>query len=226
MGDELEYLKREMKEIVRQTAAAYPNVAQRLALILYRDDGDEYVVRSFDFTSSIEAFQSQIDAQRAGGGGDWPEAPEKALSKLTTLAWNRNTAARMAFWIADAPHHAGRAGTMAQDILTAQAMGIRIYPIAASGVADLLEYTMRTAAQVTGGRYLFLTDDSGIGNNHAEPTIPCYEVTSLERAMTRTIASELAGAPGYLADDDIIRTSGNPENGVCTLADGTTALLP
>jgi hypothetical protein len=52
---------------------------------------------------------------------------------------------------------------------------------------------MRTAAQVTGGRYLFLTDDSGIGGAHQEPTIPCYFVTALSRAMIRMAAMELSG---------------------------------
>ena len=37
----------------------------------------------------------------------------------------------------------------------AQTLGIRIYPVAASGADDLLEYTMRSAAEVTGGRYPF-----------------------------------------------------------------------
>ena len=162
-------------------------MAQRLALILYRDDGDAYVVRSFDFTTSLATFEAQLGAQSADGGGDWPESPDKALAKLTTLAWGRNTVARMAFWIADAPHHAGRAGMMTTDILTAQGLGVRLYPIAASGTDDLLEYTMRTAAEITGGRYLFLTDDSGIGNAHKEPTVPCYVVTSLDKAMLRMI---------------------------------------
>ena len=30
------------------------------------------------------------------------------------------------------------------------------------------------------GRYLFLTDDSGIGNDHEEPRVPCYRVERLD----------------------------------------------
>ena len=95
--------------------------------------GRQYVVRSFDFTDSLSTFQSQLAAQSAGGGGDYPEAPEQALAKLTTLTFSQNAAARMAFWIADAPHHDGREGTMVADILPAQRLGIHLYPIAASG---------------------------------------------------------------------------------------------
>jgi hypothetical protein len=220
MGDELEYLKVEVSAIASQIGQAFPNVAQRLALILYRDDGDAYVVRSFDFTSSLSTFQSEIAAQSADGGGDWPESPDKALAQLPALTWGKTTPARMAFWIADAPHHPGREGMMVTDFLAAQELGVRLYPIAASGTDDLLEYTMRTAAEVTGGRYLFLTNDSGVGNDHKEPTVPCYVVTSLDKAMLRMISMELTGTEIQPAPADVIRTSGDPHDGRCTLSDG------
>lgn len=220
MADEIEYLKSEVSDIAARIAADFPNVSQRWALILYRDTGDEYVVRSFDFTASLATFQSNLAAQSAGGGGDYAESPDQALAKLTTLTFSQGNAARMAFWIADAPHHVGREATMVTDILTAQRLGIHLYPIAASGADKLVEYTMREAAEVTGGRYLFLTDDSGIGGSHEEPTIPCYFVTALSRAMTRMAAMELTGTNIDVAPADVIRTSGNPTAGHCTLADG------
>jgi len=222
MGDEIDYLKVEVRDIAARIADDFPNVAQRWALIVYRDVGDAYVVRSFDFESSLTTFQSQLSAQSAGGGGDYPEAPDQALAKLTTLSWrqSQDSAARMAFWIADAPHHIGREGAIANSVLLAQRLGIHIYPIAASGVDDVTEYTMRTAAQVTGGRYLFLTDDSGIGGAHKEPTIPCYFVTALDRAMIRMAAMELSGTTVNIAPADIIRTGGDPREGRCSLANG------
>jgi hypothetical protein len=220
MGDELEYLKVEMRDIVNRVSAEFPGVAQRWALILYRDEGDEYVVRSFDFTSALSTYQTNLAAQSAGGGGDIPEAPDRALAKLTTLSWSPTAVARMAFWVADAPHHAKNETTMMQDILMAQALGVRIYPIAASGADDLLEYTMRSAAEVTGGRYIFLTSDSGIGGAHKEPTIPCYFVTALDKAMYRMIGMELTGKDLVPTAADVIRTGGDPKNGRCTLADG------
>jgi hypothetical protein len=109
---------------------------------------------------------------------------------------------------------------MVNDVLLAQRLGIHLYPIAASGADDLVEYTMRTAAEVTGGRYLFLTDDSGIGGSHDEPTIPCYFVTSLSHAMIRMAAMELTGTNIDVAPADVIRTSGDPIAGKCALSDG------
>ena len=79
---------------------------------------------------------------------------------------------------------------------------------------------MRTAAEVTGGRYVFLTNDSGIGDNHKEPTIPCYVVTTLDKAMRRMIDMELTGTDAQPAAADIVRTSGSPKDGTCTLGNG------
>jgi hypothetical protein len=220
MGDELAYLQVEVSAIAAQVAQQYPNVAQRLALILYRDTGDVYVVRPFDFTDSLTTFQAEIAAQDADGGGDWPESPDKGLAALGQLSWRADAVARMAFWIGDAPHHAERASAMVSDFLAAQSAGIRLYPISASGTDDLLEYTMRTGAEVTGGRYLFLTNDSGIGNDHKAPTIPCYQVTSLDKAMLRMIAMELTGTEIQPAPGDVIRSSGDPHDGTCLLPDG------
>jgi hypothetical protein len=95
-----------------------------------------------------------------------------------------------------------------------------LYPVAASGTDDLLEFSMRLSAMVTGGRYLFLTNDSGIGGDHKEPTIPCYVVTSLQKAMLRMIQMELTGRPLDPDAADVIRTSGDPHDGRCTLAGG------
>ena len=44
---------------------------------------------------------------------------------------------------------------------------------------------MRAMAAATQSRYLFLTDDSGIGNPHAPPAIDCYRVTKLADADRR-----------------------------------------
>ena len=78
--------------------------------------------------------------------------------------------------------------------------GIRIYPLGASGVADTAEYLMRMGAVMTQGRYLFLTDDSGVGNSHAEPKVPCYVVTPLNQLIERVLNSELRGTRIESAD--------------------------
>jgi len=101
-------------------------------------------------------------------------------------------------------------------------MGVRVYPVASSGVADLAEYVLRTSAFLTLGRYLFLTDDSGVGNPHQEPhqpteptAQPCYHIQKLEQLLIRMIQSELEGSLISPDANTIVRTVGNPLNGVC-----------
>lgn len=217
MADELSYLQAELDPIVGGIAAQFPSLAQRWALIVYRDTDDEYVVRGSEFTSTLSAFKSELGKQASAGGGDMPEAVDQALTRMAELGWRGENTARVAFWIADAPHHVGRETQVVSALAKAVAKGIHVYPVAASGTDDLAEFAMRTAAQVTGGRYLFLTDDSGIGGDHAEPHIPCYYVTTLASAMQRMVATEVTGTYVAPAASDIIRTSGSPVNQQCEL---------
>ena len=220
MGDEMSYLKVELEHLASEVRDRYPGVNQRFALIAYRDVGDAYVVRSYDFTPGDATFRVQLQAQSATGGGDYPESPDLALAALQQLSWSPVSAARVVFWVADAPHHADRTQVMLTDFKQASERGLHIYPVASSGVDELTELTMRTGAQLTGGRYLFLTDDSGIGDSHKIPTIPCYVVTTLEKAMLRMIFMEISGVHVEPAPTDVVRTAGSPADGRCIEDDG------
>jgi hypothetical protein len=90
--------------------------------------------------------------------------------------------------------------------------GIAIYPVACSGYDDACEFVMRACAMLTGSRFLFLTDDSGVGAAHGEPRIPYYQVERLDRLMIRTIASELSGKRLEPEPGDVIRTVGRKVN--------------
>lgn len=220
MGDEIVYLQAELDAIATEVEAAYPAAETRWALIVYRDEGDEYVTRVFDFRG-VDALRSDLGRQAAGGGGDYPEASDAALEDATNLAWREDAAtARLAFWVADAPHHAERTGRLVEAVRTAALLDVHIYPVASSGVDETTERSMRSAAQVTGGRYLFLTDDSGVGGSHLEPTLPCYFVTLLSDAMLRMIDVEMSGVYREPTADQIIRTGGDPSDGACTLGSG------
>lgn len=226
MGDEITYLQREFIALSRAIEAAYPASEQRWALVVYKDRGDEYTARWFDFRNEPEAFREKLAAQSAGGGGDFPEAPEAAFEAMNQFAWRTaDDVARLAFWVADAPHHDDRAEALAGGIRTAQGLGVHVYPVASSGIDEFTELTMRSAAQLTGGRYLFLTNDSGIGNSHKEPSIPCYFVTSLNDAITRMVEIELSGSYREPARSQILRTGGNPQDGACKLASGSSVLV-
>jgi hypothetical protein len=131
------------------------------------------------------------------------------------LSWRSGSVARLTFWVADAPHHVGEEGSVKASIASAAAKDVHIYPVAASGADARTELTMRTAAQMTGGRYVFLTDDSGIGNAHEEPHIPCYQVTKFDRAIVRMVESEVTGTHVEPGEGEVIRTVGDPHDGQC-----------
>lgn len=215
MGDEMAFLKAEIGYIASQLQNSFGQVDTRFGLIVYRDEGDAYITKGFAF-SSLAAFQANLAQQKAGGGGDYPEAMHTALAEAATkFVWRQGDVARMAFLIADAPPHGQQIEATAQAFNALRKMGVKVYPVAASGVAEEAEQVMRAGAFATLGRYLFLTDDSGVGSAHAEPTIPCYYVEKLQELMIRMISSELAGV---LIDTDlanVVRTVGAPVGGVC-----------
>jgi Mg-chelatase subunit ChlD len=215
MGDEMNYLTTEFRDIASSIKTQFPTVSSRFALIVYRDIGDEYVVRNFEFTDSVETMRAQLAQQSAGGGGDYPESLELALEKANTAQWRTGNTARMMFLVADAPPHDKDLNTAVTHAKTARKLGIHMYPLAASGVADTAEYLMRGMAATTHGRYLFLTNDSGVGNTKVEPKIPCYVTTRLDQLLTRVIASELSGARVEAPANQVIRTVGQQTAGVC-----------
>jgi hypothetical protein len=210
MGDELAYLKSEFKTIASTLATRFPHVHQRYGLVVYRDRGDEYVVRKFDFTTSVDEFRSRLAAQSAAGGGDYPEAMEVGLAEAVKMQWRTTDTARVLLLVADAPPHAqdiGKAMTAADAL---RKKGVAIYPLACSGYDPACELVMRSCAMLTGSQFLFLTDDSGVGEAHGEPHIPFYHVERQGRLMVRMVASELMGRRLDPTPDEIIRTVGNP----------------
>ena len=221
MTDEIMFLQAEIAGIVDDVAQDFANTDVRYALVMYRDHGDAYVTRNYDFTADLGEFSQSLDEQSADGGGDYEEAMDVALEEMHGLQWRSGNVARLAFLVADAPPHGVDGDTLLSHADQARRRGIKVYPVAASGVSDAAEYYMRQSAQLTLARYLFLTDDSGVGNSHAEPHIPCYQVQLLNHLMARMIATELSGKRVPADDEQIIRKVGNPDaHGVCRLSDG------
>jgi hypothetical protein len=117
--------------------------------------------------------------------------------------------------VADAPpHDEGFAPTLAST-QRLRSRGVQIVPVAASGVEDSAQYVMRTMAALTQGRYIFLTDDSGVGNPHEEPDIACYVVTRLDQLIGRVLAGIAEGRRIEPGASEVIRTVGDYDRGRC-----------
>ena len=215
MGDELAYVNKELESIVTHVKETHKGIKIRFSLVVYKDQGDEYVANAYPFTSSLDIMQMHIASQKANGGGDYPEAMEVAYEKALNQKWKGGNRARVMFLIADAPPHDEKIKKMYTLNKKAIEKGIHVYSLAASGVGDKAEYIMRQTSLLSGGAYLFLTDDSGVGNAHAEPHSKCYQVTRLDSLMVRVISNELNGVKKDASSDDVIRTVGDYRQGVC-----------
>ena len=189
MGDEIRFLQSDLSYIIDH-AYSETKVDLRTAVLFYRDENDEYLVQGKDFSTDVANTQAFIEEQFASGGGDFPEAVHTALdASLQNFSWNESARARIAFLILDAPaHHQDSIIESLQSSITLYAQnGIKLIPVAASGVDKDTESMLRFFEIITGGTYVFLTDDSGIGYSHIEASVGDHEVEKLADLMIRLI---------------------------------------
>ncbi len=190
MGDEINYLKAELNHVIYKSKNDHPELTFNFGNVFYRDHGDEYLTRRHDFTDVLSSSIDFITQQSAAGGGDYEEAVEIALNEaLDSLKWSGEARTRILFLVLDAPpHNTPVIRQKLKDITRkAASKGIRIVPLAASGIRKDTEYLMRSFALGTNGTYAFLTNHSGIGNSHIEPSTDEYEVELLNDLMVRII---------------------------------------
>jgi hypothetical protein len=190
MGDEMTYLKTELINVISRVKSANPNATVATSALFYRDEGDEYLTRSSGFTENVNVTMDFINRQAAGGGGDFPEAVHTALDEaVTKLQWSNTSRSRIVFLLLDAPPHHEQdvIASLQMSVTAAAAAGIRIIPITASGINKETEFLMRSFAITTNGTYVFITDDSGVGNDHLEASVGNYQVEKLNDLMVRLI---------------------------------------
>ena len=188
MGDEMSYLQAELRDIIGRVQPLGAPFDVRIAVVYYRDRGDEFVTRVQPFTDDVDATVAFLSGTQAGGGGDFPEEMNAAFRETMQLGWSEEPAARMLFVVADAPPHeyADATYTYHDALADASRRGIAIFPLASSGIDRPTEYLMRAMAVATGGKYIFLTDHSGIGNPHLTPETD-FTVEPLNDLMVREI---------------------------------------
>lgn len=190
MGDEITYLKTELLDVINRSGSQLPGIQLNMGSVFYRDNGDEYVTRPFNFTTASAQLINFINDQQAGGGGDFPEAVDEALKVGTqNMQWSNNAVNRLLFLVLDAPPHQmpEQVNRLKAAIKTAQEKGIRIIPISASGIDLETEFLLRFLSISTNSTYIFITSHSGIGNAHHTPTVGAYTVEYLNNLMVRLI---------------------------------------
>ena len=196
MGDEIDRLKDSVRSVAERISALPGNADLRLGMTVYRDRGDLFVTRTFDFTSSVDVFKAALAEVRAAGGGDTPEDLNAGLHQAVTApSWRGDDTVKLMFLIADAPPHLDYQDgpDYATDVRAAARRGIKIMPIASSGLDDQGEYVFRQLAQITMARFTFLTygADGVSPGDHTDHHVSDYAVLALDDLVVRLVSDEL-----------------------------------
>ena len=96
---------------------------------------------------------------------------------------------KLAFLIFDAPPHVESSEMVEEAVRAAAEKGVHIIPVVASNADRDTELFGRAVAISTNADYVFLTDDSGVGESHLEPIVGSYQVELLHDLIVREIQS-------------------------------------
>jgi len=217
MGDEISFLKAELSDVINRIASENSGSQIKLALLFYRDNTDRVPFDYYDFTDvtvpdGMTLMQNALNKQYADGGGDYPEAVDEALDMAVNKQWSTGATTKIIYHVLDAPAHDNEKSVKMFNSAAKKAAekGIRICPIICSGSAELTEYTMREAAIYTGGTFIFVTDDSGIGGEHHDPGLPNATVELLNSLLVRLTNGYHTGdfaPPVFWRDDPNLNNS-------------------
>ena len=201
MGDEIDRLKTSVDSVAARVAALEGSPDVRFAMTVYRDEGDAFLTRTFDFTSDLEAFRAALADVVADGGGDYPEALDEAFAEAVDAPSWRDPAStlQLMFLVADAPPHVERqVKGYDESIRSAVSRGIKVFPVASSESDDQAEAVFRQIAQATGARFVFLS--YGAGGAATGPSTDIdktdYEELALDDLVVRLVAEEVAALTG------------------------------
>ncbi len=235
MSDEIAQLQNNILSISSQIAEmSGNNVDVHYGLVTYRDRGDAYVTLTYDFVPDVGVFQTTLGLVQAGGGGDNPESLNAALHEaVQSVSWRGDDAVKLIFLVADAPPHLDYPDDYdyAQEMVIAAQRGIKVHPIASSGLSPDGEYIFRQLAEYTMGHFLFLTYQQGASGTPGEvrpdlhvgqPAEPQnqqqgdYTVEHLDELVLRLITDEIAA----------LKTPANTAGGIAPALLTVTGLPP
>jgi hypothetical protein len=223
MGDELDKIKASVDTIATRIEQLPGSSKPRLGLVTYRDKGDEYVTRSWDFTDNVGQFSSNLAQVVVGGGGDEPESVNAGLHDAIHLpGWADNSQGRhlrMIVLVGDAPPHLDYPNDYQYPALLSEAAaaGIKIFPIGASGLNAQGEYIFRQFAEVTQGQFVFLTYADGVSGAPGVATtdhVSNYTVKDLDSLVVGLVAGEITNQTGVAVQgNNTLTTAGSTVQG-------------
>ncbi|WP_417433375.1 vWA domain-containing protein [Kiloniella sp.] len=164
MADLIDGAKRKIWSIANTIVDIHPNANIEMALIGYRDIGDDYVIKSYDMSPDIQGLYGNLVHFQANGGGDTPEAVNEALdASVRQLDWTEGEdTQRIVFLVGDAPPHMDydNAPKYPEVIKAARKEGIIVNAVQAGGDRETKKI-WKEIAQLGNGRYIPIPQDGG-----------------------------------------------------------------
>jgi von Willebrand factor type A domain len=107
MGDLIDGAKKKIWSIASTIVETNPDADVSMALVAYRDLGDDYVLQTTPLSEDIQGMYGKLVRLEAGGGGDTPESVNAALNEaVKKLQWTSGDhVKRIIFLVGDAPPH-------------------------------------------------------------------------------------------------------------------------
>ena len=192
MADEIDQIKATLLSISSRIVDLPSQPDLRFGMVAYRDRGDEFVTRLYDFDDDVKHFHDTIRNVVADGGDDTPESLNEAYHvAVREPDWRLGNAIRLIFLIADAPPHLDYPDdySYAEEMMEAHRRGIKTFAIATSGLDEQGEYVFRQIAQHTMGQFVFLVYGPGGSTSH---NVGEYTVERLDDLVVSLVKEELA----------------------------------
>jgi hypothetical protein len=233
MGGLIEGAKRRIWSIARRIGTGQPRPELRIALVGYRDLGDEYVTRVHDFSGDMDEVYANLSAFAAQGGGDGPEHVSAALhDAVHRVAWSGGQTLKVIFLVGDAPPHVDYQDGFdyRRHVREARARGIVVETVQC-GADPQTAAVWREVAQGGDGHYAQIDGSGGmplrvtpvdaelarlnaelsrtvVASGTAADRADVERRMSARRAMPAAVATEAAGFFGdsapRLADKDLV----------------------
>jgi Mg-chelatase subunit ChlD len=158
MSDEIEVIKKEIWTIANRLMKGKPSPDIRFGLVFYKDNGDDFVVRSTPLTRDIDKIHTLLMSAPVSGGGDMPEHVGRGLHAAMDMEWDADpSVSRLVYLVGDAPSQNYDDEFKVTDaVKKAQEKQIVIHAIGCSGIGGGQQEFTRIAS-ATDGSYQSLT---------------------------------------------------------------------
>lgn len=128
MWDDMPGFKTRFPNVLGDIFSRYPQA--RVGLLLYRDYGESYMTKYYDFTQDGNEVLNHVSSIQIMGGMDIPEAVYEALfESINKLSWKNSE--RTIYLVGDAPPHPSPRGEITKDMVirSLQKKRITVYPL-------------------------------------------------------------------------------------------------